>query len=89
VCARATKKRLDGRGNYIWRELLASVLDGEHHPLGVKAGRDPHGALFRRLWTIALCTRLVLTCSIEAAAGNGTWSLYVAQQSQPVATGGK
>jgi hypothetical protein len=25
---------------------LAGVLDGEHHALGVYAGRDPHGALF-------------------------------------------
>jgi len=42
----AAKKRLGERGNRLWRELLAGVLDGEHHALGVNAGRDPRGALF-------------------------------------------
>jgi hypothetical protein len=42
----AAKKRLGKRGNELWGELLAGVLDGEHAPLGVSAGRDPHGALF-------------------------------------------
>jgi hypothetical protein len=41
----ATLKRLDKRGNQLWGELLAGVLDREHHRLGVDAGRDPHGAL--------------------------------------------
>jgi hypothetical protein len=45
----ATLKRLDKRGNQLWGELLASVLDSEHHTLGVNAGRDPHGALFRQI----------------------------------------
>ena len=30
-------------------ELLAGVLDREHHTLGVSAGRDPHDALFREV----------------------------------------
>src|SRR5919108_90384 len=46
---RAALKRLDKRGNYLWGELLAGVLDSEHHTLGVNAGRDPHGALFRQI----------------------------------------
>ena len=41
----AATKRLGKRGNQLWGELLAGVLDGEHHALGVNAGRDPHGAL--------------------------------------------
>ncbi len=43
----AARKRLDKRGNQLWGELLAGVLDGEHHTLGVNAGRDPHAALLR------------------------------------------
>src|SRR5205814_3174489 len=39
-------KRLAQRCNELWGELLAGVLDGEHHALRVSAGRDPHGALF-------------------------------------------
>jgi hypothetical protein len=45
----AAKKRLDKGGNQLWGEALAGVLDGEHHTLGVNAGRDPHGALFREI----------------------------------------
>ena len=45
----AAKKRLRKRRNYLWGELLAGVLDGERHTLGVNAGRDPHGALFRQI----------------------------------------
>ena len=45
----AAKKRLGKRGNQLWVELLAGVLDGEHDTLGVNAGRDPHGALFRQV----------------------------------------
>jgi hypothetical protein len=41
----AALKRLGKRGHQLWGELLAGVLDGEHHALGVNAGRDPHGAL--------------------------------------------
>src|SRR5205807_3187866 len=41
----AAKKRLDERVNCLWGELLAGVLDSEHHTVGVSAGRDPHGAL--------------------------------------------
>src|SRR5829696_3828328 len=41
----AANKRLDKRGNYLWGELLAGVLDSEHHTLGVNAGRDTHGAM--------------------------------------------
>ncbi len=36
-------------GHQLWGELLAGVLDGEHHTLGVNGGRDPHGALFRQV----------------------------------------
>ncbi|HEX3279055.1 MAG TPA: hypothetical protein VHR40_11070 [Thermoleophilaceae bacterium] len=43
---RAALERLGERGNHLWGELLAGVLDGEHDTLGVNAGRDPHGALF-------------------------------------------
>src|SRR5207248_5227069 len=42
----AAKKRLGKRGYYLWGELLAGVLDGERHALGVNVGRDPHGAVF-------------------------------------------
>ena len=42
----AALKRLDKRGNQMGGELLAGVLDSEHHSLGVNAGRDPHSALF-------------------------------------------
>ena len=45
----AALKRLGKRGNQLWGELLAGVLDSEHHALGVNAGRDPHGALFRQI----------------------------------------
>ena len=41
----AAKERLGERGNDVWGELLAGVLDGEHRTLGVNAGRDPDGAL--------------------------------------------
>jgi hypothetical protein len=40
------KKRLGKRGNYLWGERLARVLDGEHRTFGVNAGRDPHGPFF-------------------------------------------
>ena len=43
---RAALKRLGKRGDQLWGELFAGVLDGEHHTLGMSAGRDPHGALF-------------------------------------------
>src|SRR5439155_24095752 len=36
-------------GNQPLGELLAGVLDGEHHILGVSAGRDPHGAVIREI----------------------------------------
>jgi hypothetical protein len=45
----AALKWLDNRGNDLRGELLAGVLDIEHHALGVNAGRDPHGALFRQV----------------------------------------
>src|SRR6266581_6173860 len=41
----AAKKRLGKRGNQLWCELLAGVLDGELHTLVMSAGRDPDGAL--------------------------------------------
>jgi hypothetical protein len=40
----AALKRLGKRGNELWGELFAGVLDGELHILGVNAGRDPDGA---------------------------------------------
>jgi hypothetical protein len=45
----AAKKRLGKRGNYLWSELVAGVLDSEHRTLGVNAGGDPHGALFGQI----------------------------------------
>ncbi len=42
----AALKGFDKRRSLFWREPLACVLHGEHHGLGVKAGRDPHGAMF-------------------------------------------
>src|SRR5437764_481814 len=45
----APLKRLGKRGSQLWGELLAGVLDGEHHARGVSAGRDPYGALFRQV----------------------------------------
>jgi hypothetical protein len=42
----ATKKWLAKRGNQLWGEFLAGVLDRQHHALGVNAGRDPDGASF-------------------------------------------
>ena len=41
----AAEKRLGERGNQLWGEHLACVLDGEHRTLGLNAGRDPDGAL--------------------------------------------
>jgi len=40
------EKRLGKRGNQLWGELVAGVLDGEHRTVGVSAGRDAHAALF-------------------------------------------
>ena len=45
----SAKKRLGKRGDYLWGELLAGVLDGELHTLGVSVGRDPHGAVSREV----------------------------------------
>src|SRR4051812_7341658 len=42
----AATERLDERGHYLRGELLAGVLDSEHHTLRVRAGRHPHAALF-------------------------------------------
>src|ERR687890_444844 len=42
----AAAKRLGKRRDQPRGELLAGVLDGEHDPLRVNAGRDPHGAPF-------------------------------------------
>ena len=42
----AALKRLGKRGNYLWGELLAGVVDGEQRSLGLDAGRDPDGPLF-------------------------------------------
>jgi hypothetical protein len=41
----AALKRFGKRGNQLWGELFAGVLDREYDSLGVNAGRDPHGAL--------------------------------------------
>jgi hypothetical protein len=41
----AALKRLDKGGDRLVVELLAGVLDSEHHMLRVNAGRDPYGAL--------------------------------------------
>src|SRR4029078_1219219 len=46
---RAAENRLRKRGDYVWSELFAGVLDGEHRTLGPSAGRDPHGALFGQI----------------------------------------
>ena len=45
----AATERFGQGGNYLRGQVLAGVLDGEHHALGVSAGRDPHGALFRQV----------------------------------------
>jgi hypothetical protein len=42
----AALKWFGKRGNQLWGELLAGVLDCEHHTLGLNAGRDPDGPLF-------------------------------------------
>jgi len=42
----AAKKRLGEHRHELWGELLAGVLDGEHDPLGMSAGRDPDRAPF-------------------------------------------
>src|SRR5262245_62042628 len=42
----ATPERRDQRGDQLWSELLAGVLDGKHRPLAVDVGGDPHGAAF-------------------------------------------
>ena len=62
----AALKRLGKCGSQLWGELLAGVLYSEHCTLGVDAGRDPHGARSGRLWTIAFCTRFVVSCSRSA-----------------------
>jgi len=45
----AALKRLGKRGSQLSGELLARVLDGERHVLGVNAGGDLHGAVFREV----------------------------------------
>src|SRR5437868_8412783 len=45
----AADKRLAKRGNQLWADLLAGVLDSEQHALGLNAGLDPHPALFRQV----------------------------------------
>ena len=45
----AALKRLDECGNQLSGELLAGVLDSEHHILRVNARRDAHGASSGRL----------------------------------------
>jgi hypothetical protein len=42
-------KRLGKRGDDGPRELLAGVLDGEHHALGIRRRREPHGSLFGQI----------------------------------------
>jgi hypothetical protein len=42
----AANKRLGTRGNYLWGDLLAGVLDDEHRTVLLSASRDPHGAFF-------------------------------------------
>jgi len=58
-------------------ELLAVVLDGEHHTLGVNAGLRHTLPCSGRLWTIGL-TRL---SSTAAAARVSRWSGHVAEVS--------
>src|SRR5688500_9186996 len=42
----AAAKGLVERGDQRWGELVARVLDREHHAAGLNAGPDPHPALF-------------------------------------------
>jgi hypothetical protein len=42
----AAPKRLGQRGNHLWGELFAGVLDGEQHAFGVDAGTDSHRTVF-------------------------------------------
>ena len=46
---RAPLKRLDERGNQLWRERLTGVLDREPHGPGLNTRRDPDGAMFRQV----------------------------------------
>jgi hypothetical protein len=46
---RPALKRLGKRRSLLWCELLAGVLESEHHGVRVNAGRDPYGALFRQV----------------------------------------
>ena len=61
----AALERLGQRGDQLWGELLAGVLDGEHHRLGLNAGRDPHGAVVEAGCGRSRCAR----GSSSAAAG--------------------
>jgi hypothetical protein len=45
----AALKRLGQRGDQVRCERFARVLDPELHRLGVRGGRDPHGAVFRQV----------------------------------------
>ena len=53
----AALKRLGKRGDQLRGELLAGVLDGEHHALGVSAGRDPHACPARAGCGRSRCAR--------------------------------
>ena len=53
----AALERLGERGDQLRGERLAGVLDGEHHALGVSAGRDPHGARARAGCGRSRCAR--------------------------------
>ena len=61
-----TLKRLGECGDASGVEPLAGVLHGEHYAGRVIAGGDPDGSPSVRLWTIALCTRLVVICNSSA-----------------------
>jgi hypothetical protein len=62
----AALERLGECRDQLWGELLAGVLDGEHHTLERTLVVTHTVPCSGRLWTIALCTRFVVICSRSA-----------------------
>ena len=68
----AALERLDERGDQLRGELLAGVLDREHHTLGRRTLVVTHTVpCSGRLWTIALCTRFVRQLQQERVRADG------------------
>jgi hypothetical protein len=52
-------------GDRLCGELLAGVLDTEHHTSGVNAGRDPHAATLGQIVDDRVVHKVVVNCSMQ------------------------